>query len=106
MSKKTAMARDEVRAVLTEVLVEIQDLGGEEVPEIDDETCPMKDLADFDSLSALEAVTELSERLSEELDPTLFWKKDGTPLKVEEIVDRICRTINVEGGGSRGRGRS
>lgn len=97
-----AMTRDEVRAVLTEVLIEIQDLGGEESPEIGDETCPMEDLADFDSLSAVEAVTQLSERLSEELDPTLFWSKDGTPLKVEEIVDRICRTIGVEGGGSRG----
>ncbi|QIN78298.1 hypothetical protein GBA65_06975 [Rubrobacter marinus] len=101
MSKKTAMTRDEVRAVLTEVLVEIQDLGGEEVPEIDDQTCPMKDLADFDSLSAMEAVTQLSERLSEKLDPTLFWQKDRTPLSIEEIVDRICRTIGVGEGGSR-----
>ena len=82
--------------MLTEVLVEIQDLGGEEVYEIGDETCPMKDLADFDSLSAVEAVTQLSERLSEELDPTLFWKKDGTPLTVEEIVERICQTVNLE----------
>ncbi len=87
---------------MTEVLVEIQDLGGEEMPEIGNETCPMKDLADFDSLSAVEAVTQLSERLSEELVPTLFWKKDGTPLKVEEIVERICQTINVEEGASRG----
>jgi acyl carrier protein len=102
MSKKTAVTDDEVRAVLVEVLIEIQDLGGEEVPEIDDETCPMKDLADFDSLGAVEVVTQLSERLSEELDPTLFWRKDGTPLKVEEIVDRICRTIGVDEGGNRG----
>lgn len=87
---------------MTKVLVEIQELGGEEVPEIDDDTCPMEDLADFDSLGAVEAVTQLSERLSEELDPTLFWKKDGTPLKVEQIVDRICRTIGVDEGGNRG----
>jgi acyl carrier protein len=99
MSKKTVATRDEVRAMLTEVLAEIQDLGGEEIPEIGDETCPMKDLADFDSLTAVEAVTQLSERLSEELDPTLFWKKDGTPLTVEGIVERICKTINLEEGG-------
>lgn len=86
--------------MLTEVLVEIQDLGGEEVPEIGGETCPMRDLADFDSLSAVEALTQLSDRLSEELDPTLFWEKDRTPLKVKEIVDRICRSVNVEAGGS------
>jgi acyl carrier protein len=61
----------------------------------------MADLADFDSLGAVEAVTQLSERLSEELDPTLFWKKDGTPLNVEEIVDRICRTIGADEGGNR-----
>lgn len=102
MSKKTVVTRDDVRAVLTEVLVEIQDLGGEEMPEISDDTCPMEDLADFDSLSAVEAVTQLSERLSEELDPTLFWNKDGTLLKVGEIVDRICRSIGVGEVGSRG----
>lgn len=84
------------------MLVEIQELGGEEVPEIDDETCPMEDLADFDSLGAVEAVTRLSERLSEELDPTLFWKKDGTLLTVGKIVDRICRTVGVDEGGTRG----
>ncbi len=84
------------------MLVEIQELGGEEVPEIDEETCPMEDLADFDSLGAVEAVTRLSERLSEELDPTLFWKKDGTLLTVGEVVDRICRPIGVDEGGDRG----
>lgn len=56
----------------------------------------------FDSLGAVEAVTRLSEVLSEELDPTLFWKKDGTPLKVDEIANRICLTIGVEEGGSGG----
>lgn len=84
------------------MLVEIQELGGEEVPEIDEETCPMEDLADFDSLGAVEAVTQLSERLSGELAPTLFWKKDGTLLTVGEVVDRICRTIGVDEGGDRG----
>lgn len=102
MSKGTVTTHDEVRAVLIGVLAEIQDLGGEEVPEIDGETCPMKDLADFDSLGAVEAVTRLSEMLSEELEPTLFWKKDGTPLKVDEIVDRICLTIGIEEGGNHG----
>jgi acyl carrier protein len=102
MSKMVSVTRSEVKEILIEVLVEIQELGGEEVPEIGDETCPMEDLAYFDSLGAVEAVTQLSERLSGELDPTLFWKKDGTPLTVEEIVDRICRTIGVEEGGTRG----
>lgn len=95
------MTRDEVREALVEVLTEIQDLRGEEVTEIDDETCPMEDLAGFDSLGALEATTQLSERLSRELDPKLFWK-NGTPLRVTEIVDRVCRTIGAEEGGSRG----
>ena len=102
MSKTTNVTRSEVKEILTQVLVEIQELGGEEVPEIGDETCPMEDLPDFDSLGAVEAVTQLSETLSEELDPTLFWWKDGTPLTVEEIVDRVCRTIGVEEGESRG----
>jgi len=102
MSKATNVTRSEAKEILTQVLVEIQELGGEEVPEIDDRTCPMEDLADFDSLGAVEAVTRLSERLSEELDPTLFWEKVGTLLTVGEIVDRICRTIGVDEGGARG----
>ncbi len=97
-----SIMRSEVKEILTEVLVEIQELGGEEMPEIGDETCPMEDLADFDSLGAVEAVTQLSERLSGELDPTLFWKKDGTLLTIEEIVERICRTTGIDEGGSRG----
>ena len=98
----TNLTRSEAKEILTQVLVEIQELGGEEVPEIDEETCPMEDLADFDSLGAVEAVTRLSERLSEELGPTLFWKKDGTLLTVGEVVDRICRTLGVDEGGDRG----
>ena len=96
------MTRDEVREALIEVLTEIQELRGEEVPEIGDETCPMEDLAGFDSLGAVEATTQLSERLSQELNPKVFWKKDGTPLKVTEIVDHVCRTIGAEEGGSCG----
>lgn len=102
MSKVKSKTRSEVTEILAEVLAEIQELGGEEVPEIGDETCPMQDLADFDSLSAVEAVTQLSEKLSEELDPTLFWNKDGTLLTVEEIVDQICQSIGVEEGDSHG----
>src|SRR5947209_7277656 len=92
---------DQVREVLIEVLIEIQALGGEEIPKIEDETCPMEDFADFDSLTAVEAVTQLSERLSKELDPTLFWSKGGASLKIEEIVEHICQTIGIEGGDSR-----
>lgn len=87
---------------MVEVLVELQDLGGEGLSEIGDETRPMQDLADFDSLVAVESVAQLSERLDEELEPTLFWNEDGTPIKIEEIVDRICRTIGVEEGASGG----
>ncbi len=36
MSKTVSVTRDEVKETLTEVLVEIQELGGEEVPQIDD----------------------------------------------------------------------
>ncbi len=44
-----SVTRSEVKEILIEVLVEIQELGGEEVPEIGDETCPMEDLAYFDA---------------------------------------------------------
>jgi acyl carrier protein len=91
-----------VREALVEVLSEIQALRGEEETDIGDETCPMEDLAGFDSLGAIEATTQLSERLSQELDPKLFFRKDDTPLRVTEIVDRVCQTIDAGEGGSRG----
>lgn len=91
--------RDELREALVEVLVEIQEFSGEETPDIGEVTCPMNDLADFDSLSAIEAITQLSERLSHELDPKLFWSEEGTPLRIKEIVDRLCQTVGEEGEG-------
>lgn len=91
------VGRDELRGVLVEVLVEIQELSGEETPDIGEDTRPMVDLADFDSLSAAEAIVQLSQRLSLKLNPKLFQPEGDKPLTIGEITDRLCQIMDAEG---------
>lgn len=101
------MVREGVRRVVIEVLTELQELRGKEVPEVDDKTCPLEDLEGFDSVSAVEATTRLEEELGMELDAKLFWEKGGgKPLGVEEIVNRICKVVDEGEGATNGRVRS
>ena len=101
------MTREEVRRAVIGVLTELQQLRGEEVPDVDDETCPLEDLEGFDSVSAVEATTRLEDELGLTLDAKLFWEKgDGKPLGVGEIADRICKVAGVWEGATNGRARS
>jgi acyl carrier protein len=91
------VTREEIRQAVIGVLTELQELRGKEVPDMDDATCPMEDLEGFDSVSAVEATTRLEEEMDLELDAKLFWEKgDDKPLRVDEIVDRICGAADVE----------
>ncbi|MDP9411802.1 MAG: hypothetical protein M3P70_15170 [Actinomycetota bacterium] len=99
--------REEVRRTVIGVLTELQVLRGKEAADVDDATCPINDLEEFDSVSAVEATTRLEEELDLELEAKLFWEKgNGKPLRVEEIVDRICRVADAREGTTNGRVRS
>ena len=101
------MTREEVRQAVIGVLIELQELRGKELSDVDDATCPMEDFEEFDSVSAVEATTRLEDELDLELDAKLFWEKDdGKPLRVEEIVDRICGVADAEEGAIDGHVRS
>lgn len=101
------MNREEVQRAVIGVLTELQELRGKEAADVYDATCPMNDLEGFDSVSAVEATTRLEEELDLELGAKLFWEKgNGKPLRVEEIVDRICGEADAREEATNGRVRS
>ena len=84
------MTRNEVERLLIEALREIQAQSGRGVPEITDETRPLKDLPGFDSHNDLEVAVELAEPFQLDEKMRLCLSDDGTrPLSIREIVDRI-----------------
>lgn len=79
-----------IRDTLLEVLTEIQNLGGNELPEFTDDLRPLEEIVQFDSLVALDAVLMLSERFETELPDDLFY--DPTthrPSTLGQIIERI-----------------
>ena len=90
-----SLTRKKVLDVLVTVLQEIQkDIVG--VPErISEETVPIGNLNDFDSLASVEATVDILVRLGFEIDefpsyPSLFIKQHNA-LNVGQVVDRILR---------------
>lgn len=78
--------------LLIEILSEIQELSGQETPDIDEDTCPVGDLQGFDSLNFVEMVSMLSERLGVEFNPIhLLETKNGRSVSVLEIASRITK---------------
>ena len=93
------MEYEEVRDALISALVEIQTVSGRVVPEITDDTCPIKDLEGFDSYNAVEISFLLSDNLGCEIPSDLILSGDyGRPLKIHEIVNQLCEyTIDQKG---------
>jgi len=88
------MTREEIKARVVSVLAGIQ--GDPTIPRVpvDGQTCPLRDLPQFDSLLALEASVEIEAELGCASEDNLFLE-DGTnrPLRVDEIVDRLCMRL-------------
>jgi acyl carrier protein len=61
------MEKTKVIEVIADVLKEIQSMSGRTPVPISATTCPIGDLADFDSLNGVEATIELSDRLGIEI---------------------------------------
>lgn len=86
------MRKDEVVATIVDVLAEFQSMGGRPATQITGNTCPIGDLAEFDSLNGVEATVELSDRLGIDLPGVnAFANESGTKaLTVSEVADTIC----------------
>lgn len=90
----------QVRSAVIETLREIQSQSGRRIAPIGDNTRPIGDLEGFDSLNAEEAATMLCERLGVEIEDNPFiTRSDARPLRVREIVVRLCRSSKESGGG-------
>ncbi len=77
------------------MLAEIQSISGRVQEPIREDTRPIGDLDQFDSLNGVEATVELSDRLGVDLGVVnAFVNEDAAKaLTVSEIADGICRLI-------------
>ena len=91
------MSPAQIKQIVIEVLTQIQELSGRDVPEITDQTQPIGDLPGFDSLSAEEATIALSDRLGHQIEGNPFFPEGkGRPPKVSQIVRRLVRLLADE----------
>lgn len=86
------MGIEEVEQLVIECLQENLELSGEPVPKIDKNTKPACDLDGFDSLRAIEVVTDLEDKLKCELPPEkIFMGKSIEDVSVSSIASAIYK---------------
>lgn len=91
------MTHREILEKLKSAIYTVQEYSGEEFVSISDDCCPLDDLPGFDSYRAIEVTVELSGLLGSEKvgENNLFVSRDGQhPLKVNEVVDEICKLMS------------
>lgn len=91
------MNREDIQTKLLQAIRQVQELSGYLDAVIDVNTCPIKDLPDFDSLRGVEATIMLGGLLNCEIkgDVNLFVSENGRrALQIREIVDRIYALIH------------
>jgi acyl carrier protein len=87
--------RESVRAIVIDVLTEIQTMGGNPVPDFTDELHPMSELAGFDSMNAVEVAVLLSERLGTDIPDGVFAPEGDEPAALWQVVERLCRALAI-----------
>ena len=87
------MSPETVRAVVIDVLQEIQQVSGRSWSEQGSTSVPISTLDGFDSLSGVEATVMIEAKLGCRLDiETVFVSEDGRrALSIGEVVDRVVR---------------
>jgi hypothetical protein len=91
------LTASEIERKIVEVVTEIQRMTGHPCPVIDAQTCPLKDLVQFDSQLALLATVELGARLSFEIpdDVNVFVDTEvNRPRRISQIRDEICAMLS------------
>lgn len=92
------MTTEEVRAAVTQAIVEVQELGGHACPDIDVSLRPIGQLEGFDSLISIEATVIVETKLGCNLGTeSIFISEDGGKcLSIHEVVERvICVAAKV-----------
>ena len=88
------LKRKDVLDVLINVLQEIQQTIVDEPETISEETVPIGDLLEFDSLASVEATVNAFDTLKLEPSlscPSLFISKDSQALTLGQVADRILK---------------
>lgn len=92
------MTAIEVRDTLIRDIQEIQQLSGRPDQDITDDTVPLRDLFDFDSLNAEEVTVRIATGLNIELEHHLRLFADGQqPISIRQIVHRLCEHTESKG---------
>ena len=88
--------RNEIKKKLVEAIVEIQEISGRPVPQLQDEARPIGDIEDFDSVNCVELACEISSSLGFEVDAKDFIPNVlGHPVTIGEAVDRLCKSYEM-----------
>jgi hypothetical protein len=90
--------RDEIIDNLINVLTEIQEMSGRDVPSMDVDLKPLCDLDGFESINAAEATEMLIRRLDlTKLHDIPFFPPKGReePLSIGEIADQVLRKVGA-----------
>ena len=93
------MDRQELVTKVVQTVAHVQEVSGRSSGGISASTCPVRDVAGFDSLSGVEATVMLSESLGVDLpeDCNPFISIDGKrALSVGEIADTLSTYIGPE----------
>lgn len=88
---------DDVCQAVWEVIREVQESGGHPLPQADPTLCPVTDIEGFDSLVSVEATVMLEQRLGIKLPNDTMFIKDGQPITIEQVIQRVL-TATAYGG--------
>jgi acyl carrier protein len=89
--------RDQIKKKLVEAIAEIQEISGRQVPQVQDEACPIGDIEGFDSVNCVELACELSSSLGFEVDAKDFIPNVlAHPVTIGQAVDRLYKSYETQ----------
>ncbi len=90
------MTPEQIREHLCAVLRAIQADSGHDSPRLSDQTVPLADLKDFDSLACVDAEVRLTERLGVEVEKVPFKSPEtGREQSIAQIVAHLTTTYGA-----------
>ena len=89
--------REQIDAVLRDIITGIQVEGGNAVPDFVPDLCIMQEVVQFDSLVAIDAVMRLSVHFGVELPEEIFYDVEtSVPFTLAQVIDRIYDFLNPD----------
>lgn len=89
-------SRDEVFGLIESAIGQVQAAAGRDVTPISTRTELFREIADFDSLNALEVLVQVSGSLDVEIpDKVLVADRKRGPLTVGQLADRIAAQVGL-----------